>query len=568
MRARLVTLIGVGGVGKTRLALQVAAEVLPRFRDGVWLCELAAVDEPEALRQVIAATLGVQPRPGTSVDESLVEFLRGKHALLVLDNCEHLLRAAAHLATAILRECPTVHVLATSRESLGVAGEQAWPLSSLDIPESAAFEDIGGADSVRLFVDRADAARPGFELQPANAEAVAEICRRLDGIPLAIELAAARVAAMSPREISGLLDQRFRLLTGGRRSAVERHQTLRATVDWSYSLLGERERAVFDRLGVFTGSFDARAAQTIVAGDGVEAWDVLDSLTDLVAKSMIVAEETDEGITRYQLLETLRQYAREQLDEAGSTDAWRRRHAAHYADHAEELGPLLEGPAELAWWKRLLDDLDNMRAAVDMVARQRRLGRHRVCDANLRGDRLRHDHQPVDGRRRVARTRAERADESTPARRAVVLAYASGYAAHHQGDLAWAQELCRSALRDGVPAGAPAATVAHATLSVVAVQTGQIEEARRWIAEGHLALDAIGDDAYYRVGLHELATLWALWAHDFDAARAEADAGLRLARANSAIRAGSPRPRLPVDACSKKPETPARHSRCTKSRWR
>ncbi len=191
-----------------------------------------------------------------------------------------------------------------------------------------------------------------------------EICRRLDGIPLAIELAAARVVSMSPSEIRGLLDERFRLLTGGRRTAVERHQTLRATVDWSYSLLGERERAVFDRLGVFAGSFDAPAAQAVVVGDGVEAWDVLDALTELVAKSMIVAEETADGTTRYQMLETLRQYARERLDEHGDTDRWRRRHAEYFADWAEEAGPGLVGRDELAWRTRENAELDNLRAAV------------------------------------------------------------------------------------------------------------------------------------------------------------------------------------------------------------
>ena len=219
-------------------------------------------------------------------------------------------------------------------------------------------------DAVVLFADRAEAARATFTLDASNAGAVAEICRRLDGIPLAIELAAARVVSMTPSEIRGLLDERFRLLTGGRRSAVERHQTLRATVDWSYSLLGERERAVFERLNVFAGSFDAPAAQAVVTGDGVEAWDVLDALTELVAKSMIVTEETADDTTRYQMLETLGQYARERLDEHGDTDRWRRRHAEHFADWAEDAGPGLVGRDELAWRTRENVELDNLRAAV------------------------------------------------------------------------------------------------------------------------------------------------------------------------------------------------------------
>jgi predicted ATPase len=527
---RLVTLIGVGGVGKTRLALQVAAEVLPRFSDGAWFCELATVDEPETMRQVVGATLGVQPRPGVTLAEGIVEFLSGKQLLLVLDNCEHLLRAAAQLASGILRECHDVRIIATSRESLGIAGEQTWPLASLAVPETAAFEDIGTSDSVRLFVDRAHAARPGFALTETNAEAVAEICRRLDGIPLAIELAAARVAAMSPVEISGLLDERFRLLTGGRRSSVERHQTLRATVDWSYSLLEPRERAVFDRLGVFAGSFDVRAAQAIVTGDGIETWDVLDALTELVAKSMIVTEETEDATTRYRLLETLRQYARERLDEAGTTDSWRRRHATHYAERAEELGPRLDGPDEIVWRRRLLEDLDNMRAVLTWS-----LDAADDADAEYGLRVLAAISYEMTTARSTAigeslERAARRAETARPALRAIVLAAASGYAAHNVGDLEGAQALAESAIGDGLPQGAQRAVIAYGMLSIVAMQTGRIADARAWIAQAHRALDVIGDDPAQRVALHQLGALWAVLAHDNEAARVEADAALGLAR--------------------------------------
>ena len=227
----------------------------------------------------------------------------------MLDNCEHLMDAAGLLAEGVLRECPGIHMLATSREGLAVPGEQVRPLRSLSAPTSASSSAIEDSEAVQLFVERAQSARPEFELAASNAEAITEVCRRLDGIPLAIELAAARVTSMSPAEIASLLDERFRLLTGGRRTAVERHQTLRATVDWSYSLLDEIARIVFDRLGVFAGSFDNRAAEAVVAGDGIEPWDVLDALASLVAKSMVTAEDTGVGVTRYQLLETLRQYA-------------------------------------------------------------------------------------------------------------------------------------------------------------------------------------------------------------------------------------------------------------------
>jgi predicted ATPase/class 3 adenylate cyclase len=363
--ARVVTITGVGGVGKTRLAIQVAAEVLPRYQDGAWLSELAAADSGDTMLQVVAATFGVNPRAGMTLDASLVDYLRTRALVLVLDNCEHLLDPAGRLAEQIVRDCPDVDIIATSREGLAVEGERVIPLRSLRLPEAENDVATTAANpAVTLFVDRASASGSGFSLDPSNASAVSENCRRLDGIPLAIELAAARAVAMSPGEIAGRLDERFRLLTGGRRTAVERHQTLRATVDWSYSMLGNVEQLVFDRLGVFAGSFSADAASAVTSEDGVEAWDVIDALASLVAKSMIVAETTPDGRTRYSMLETLRQYARERLDQAQGSDIWRRRHAEYCATLAEELGPPLVGPEEIAIRRRCNEDLDNLRAAV------------------------------------------------------------------------------------------------------------------------------------------------------------------------------------------------------------
>jgi len=360
----LVTLTGVGGVGKTRLALQVAAQVLPQYPEGAWFCELAAASDPESLVEIVAATFGVPLRTGMDLAQSVVEYLRSKRLLLVLDNCEHLLDAAGDLAEAIVESCPLVRVLATSREGLAVDGEQVIPLRSLGLP-GAAGDSVGveSSDAARLFLDRAQSSQADFSLTAGDAAAVAEICRRLDGIPLAIELAAARAVAMSPSEIAELLDERFRLLAGGRRSAVERHQTLRATVDWSYALLDAGERLVFDRLGVFSGSFDGADATAVVSGEGVERFDVLDALTGLVSKSMLTAERTDAGTTRYQLLETLRHYARERLDEAQSIDHWRRSHAQHFAVFAERAAPELLGPDEFAARARIIDATDNLRAA-------------------------------------------------------------------------------------------------------------------------------------------------------------------------------------------------------------
>ena len=362
--ARMVTITGTGGVGKTRVAVQLAAELLQRFPDGAWLFELAAVSDADAMVQAIATTLSVPPRPGVSLEGAVLESLRSKRALVVLDNCEHLLDAAGRLAEAMLRECEHLRVVATSREALGIAGERMWPLRSLPVPDAMSRDAVEASDAGRLFLDRAVSARPGFVIDDTNAAAVGEICRRLDGIPLAIQLAAARIVAMTPTEIAGLLDERFRLLTGGRRGEVERHRTLRAAVDWSYGLLEPVDRLVFDRLGVFAGTFDAAAAAAVTGRGEVEVWDVIDGLSSLVAKSMLVAEIGPADTTRYQMLETLRQHAIEHLDLAGDADEFRRRHAQYYARFAEEAGAALVGRDELAWRPRVDADRDNLRAAV------------------------------------------------------------------------------------------------------------------------------------------------------------------------------------------------------------
>jgi predicted ATPase/class 3 adenylate cyclase len=362
---RLVTLTGVGGVGKTRLALRLAAEVLPEAADGVWVCELAAADGEEAVLEIVTRALGVVPRPGMSGGDSIVDHLRGRDCLIVLDNCEHVLDVAADLTDAILRGCPRVRVLATSREGLGVDGEQLRPIRSLPVPDMTTAAAVLSTDATTLFAERAAAVAPSFRVDDTNAAAVVEICRRLDGIPLAIELAAARVASLQPGEIASMLDERFRLLTGSRRRTVERHQTLRAAVDWSYSLLRDTERTVFDRLGTFVGSFDTAAAYAVVADDVIGRFDLVDALGELVAKSMLTAEPGPDATTRYQLLETLRQYALERLEQAGQVDLYRRRHAEHYANVTAELGRSLYGPDEAHARARLDRETDNLRAAVD-----------------------------------------------------------------------------------------------------------------------------------------------------------------------------------------------------------
>jgi predicted ATPase/class 3 adenylate cyclase len=363
-QGRLVTLIGVGGVGKTRLAIQTAAELLPRYGDGVWLCELGPLSDPGQVPDVVATALGVQQRPEQSISESLVTWLRAKELLIVLDNCEHLLAAAAQLVAAIVSSCPGVRVLATGREGLGVRGERMMMVSSLPLPGGdASTEEILAADAVQLFTERAEQAGGAVDLDDDTVTTLGQLCRRLDGIPLAIELAAARTRMMSPQEIAARIDERFRLLTGGSRTAVERHQTLRRAVEWSYDLLAERERTVLDRLGVFAGGFTLEAAEAVVAGDKIEPDEVLDSVAQLVDKSLVVAEREHHD-TRYRLLETIRTYALERLDDAGATDTLRQRHATWCAEFVAQASTGLRGTDEATWLDRTYLEFDNVRAAL------------------------------------------------------------------------------------------------------------------------------------------------------------------------------------------------------------
>jgi predicted ATPase len=362
--ARVVTLSGVGGVGKTRLALQVAAEVLPDFPDGAWLVELAVVRDPERVADAVAAVLGVMARPGRSLEESLVAFLRNQCLLLMVDNCEHLLRPAAALVARIEAFCPAVRVLATSREGLGLRGEQLLVVPSLALPDDTSnVERLAGCEAVRLFVDRARTVRADFRLDESNAIPVAQICARLDGIPLAIELAAARIPTLHPAELSRRLDRRFRLLTGGDRLAVERHQTLRAAIDWSYDLCSPAEQRVLARLSVFAGGCTLEAVEAVCAGDPIAVEDVVDVLASLVGRSLVVAEHTGPD-TRYLLLQTIRQYAEERLAEAGETEMVRAGHADHYAAFLVRCASELSGPREQTWVLRLAAEYDNYQAAM------------------------------------------------------------------------------------------------------------------------------------------------------------------------------------------------------------
>ena len=319
--SRVVTLTGVGGVGKTRLAVHAAAEILPRYPDGVWLIELAGLSDPAALVDVVAGPLGVAVHQARPVATVLREYLRRKRLLLVLDNCEHLLDSVADLVVDVVATCPTVSILATSREALEVDGERTIRVASLGLPPAGPGADgVGAAASVQLFVQRAQAANPEFVLTTSNAAGVAWLVRRLDGIPLAIELAAARIVSFTPAEMAELVEERVGFLAGGRRGAVERHQTLRRAVDWSYELLNERERVVLARLAAFSGGFSRASAEAVVAGDELGSAEVVDVLGRLVDKSLVTAEVVG-GRTRYGMLEAIRQYAEERLEGRGEVPA-------------------------------------------------------------------------------------------------------------------------------------------------------------------------------------------------------------------------------------------------------
>jgi predicted ATPase/class 3 adenylate cyclase len=363
-KARVVTLTGAGGVGKTRLALQVAGLVSPRFGDGAWLCELAPVRDVAGVDDAVAAVFSVTARAGLSTREALVEFLRAKQLLLVLDNCEHLLEGAAALAEVLQRACERLVILATSREGLGIEGERLMPVPPLAVPVSDADPGaITQADAVRLFAERAAAVKPDFAVTGENAAPVAAVVRRLDGIALAIELAAARIAAMTPSELARRLQRSFAVLAAGRRGALPHHQTLRATIDWSYQLLAEPEQRLLARLAVFAGGCTLDAAETVCGGDGIDPDTVFELLASLVARSLVVTEEHGPQ-TRYRLLETIREYSEERLTETGEMERWRARHADYYAGVLSGIREQAHDPhAEVFWAVRLGAEQDNLLAA-------------------------------------------------------------------------------------------------------------------------------------------------------------------------------------------------------------
>ena len=379
---RLLTLTGPGGSGKTRLALQAARQTLAHFPDGVWLVELAPLSDPLLVASAVAAAVGIRAQAGTLID-ALQRSLRKSQLLIVLDNCEHLVDACAALAHALLSSCERLRILSTSRQPLGVAGEVAWPVPGLAVPSDpeASPDEIGRCAAVRLFAERAGAVRLGFTLVSDDALVVAQICRRLDGIPLAIELAAARTRALNPQDILQRLDDRFRLLTGGTRDALPRHQTLQATIDWSHDLLSERERVLFRRLSVFAGGWTLGDAEQVCSGGSLPGHEVCDALSELVAKSVVAADSKLSGSTRYGMLETLRAYAGQQLRAAGERESLGRRHFDHFLELAERAHERRESTGLNAELETSLAHQDNIRAALGFAGRADANGMLRLAGA-------------------------------------------------------------------------------------------------------------------------------------------------------------------------------------------
>jgi non-specific serine/threonine protein kinase len=434
---RLLTLTGAGGSGKTRLALEVPAELGDVFPDGVWFIEFAALTDPALVPQSLLTTLGLSEQAGRSTLAIVSDFLQPKQALLILDNCEHLVQACAQLVETLLRVCPTLHILVTSREALSVPGETLYLVPTLTTPDPAQADltTIPQYEAVQLFVERAQTALPGFRLTNDNTLAVARVCRQLDGIPLALELAAARVKTLRVEQIATRLAERnqFRLLTAGSRTALPRHQTLHALIDWSYDLLSEHERLVLSRLSVFAGGCTLEAAEAVCIGEGVEADDVLDLMTQLVNKSLILAEREQGQAARYRMLETIRQYASEQLLKAGEAEQLQNRHLDFFLHWAEQAGPRVRGARQLEWLNWIEAENDNLRAALEWSLAQTEYGEVSLRLAGALFWFWNRRCSMSEGRAWLARALANPAAPLDGAARAQAL-YADGLLAHSQSD--------------------------------------------------------------------------------------------------------------------------------------
>ena len=529
-KVRLLTLTGSGGCGKTRLSLQVAADLLERFPDGAWLVELAPLSDSDLVPPTVASVLGLKEEPSKPIIQTLTEYLKDKRLLLLLDNCEHLLEACAKFADALLRQCASVQIVASSREGLGINGEQAYRVPSLALPDPKKAHtpvSVAQFEAVQLFIDRALLARPDFQLTAQNASRLASVCFRLDGIPLAIELAAARVRSLSVEEINRRLDHRFRLLTGGSRAALPRQQTLRSLIDWSYDLLQDSEKLLLRRLSVFAGGWTLDAADRICAGDEVEDGEVLDLLTSLIDKSLVAVDESEAGF-RYRLLETVRQYARERLVESGGTEAIRTRHRDYFLAFADEADKKLLGAEQADWLRRLEKEHDNLRSALEWSDAEAQAQEDlRLCAAMHRFWFTRG--YVAEGRQWCARIFAKGAPAQPTLEYARALNVA-GSLAFHQTDYPAARTLLEQSLalsrvldhRKGI-------ALALNNLGAVAIEQGDHPTARALYEESLALLRELGDRHVAAGVLGNLAMV----AHecgDLDDARTLSQESLALSR--------------------------------------
>jgi non-specific serine/threonine protein kinase len=526
---RLLTLTGTGGVGKTRLALQVAGELVGTYPDGVWLVELATLENPALLPQTVAAALGVREEPGQPMRATLVAHLATRRLLLLLDNCEHLIAACAELTQALLRACPELRILATSREGLGAEGERLYRVPSLAVPDLDHLplsEDLAAHAAVALFLVRAQERRAGFALSVHNAATVVQVCARLDGIPLAIELAAARVGSLPLEAMAARLDDLFRLLSGGPRTALPRQQTLRAALDWSYDLLSEPEQRLLNRLAVFAGGWTLDAAEAVCAGVGDDDPEVLDLLAGLVNKSLVLLDEMDGQQGRYRLLETVRQYAAERLHVSEEEELWvRDRHLAWFLALVELAEPELRGPEQAVWLGRLDAEHDNLRVALrwtvalppqpggrSVKERQRRRGDAEQglrLAAALRGFWEAHGHLS-EGREWLERLLAGQGspdDVNAEHTRAKAL-NGAGWLALKQGDYERAVALCEESLTLGRELGDKAAiALSLLNLGVVALDQGHYERAMTLNEESLVLGRELGDTWGIAASLANLGTV-------------------------------------------------------------
>ncbi len=536
--SRLITLTGSGGCGKTRLSLHVARRIQSEYPDGVWLVELAPLADPALIPPTLVHVLGLRQDGHRPNLEILTDFLHPKTLLLVLDNCEHLIEACAQLSEALLRTCPKLRILATSRESLGIAGELSFRVPSFKVPDPErlpSLDTLANLDAFRLFVERAAAARPGFALTAQNAPAVAQICKRLDGIPLAIELAASRIAILSEEQIAARLDDRFRLLTGGSRTAVPRQQTLRAMMDWSYSLLSEPEQIFFKRLAVFVDGWTLEAAEAVCSGDDFESSEVLDLLTSLVDKSLVVMKETA-GEVRYHRLETIRQYSREKFAETDEVAAVRDQHLEFYVQFSEEAEEHLQGREARLWTRRLEMEQGNLRAGLEWGLANRSVNALRMVGAlrlfwNSSGyspEGYRWTQEALD---RVGGRQGKEGEGLLAAKAKALAGLAWAYTSQGENEQArLAAQQSAAVYRKAVPGDKRGLAGALILLARVERFLGLHAEAEANFAESIALARAANDPFSEAYALTTRAMVMIAPDSDLDGARSDAEQALRLAR--------------------------------------